>query len=504
MAELPEPASPIIQAELSAAPALSNLTTVEDLSDVHPTDWAFQALQLLVERYGCLSGYPDHTFRGNRAMTRYEFASALNQCLTAVIAVHEQLAPIELETLQRLQAEFQAELTTLTQQVTDLEQRTAELEAQQFSTTTRLRGEAVFSLVQPSGGSRPNSNTGSLPENLSFGSSLRLNFDTSFSGEDLLRVRLDALNPVALNAQTTGTNMTRLNFDRSNQNSVDVGQLFYRFPVGDRLQIQVDAVKGSYYGNTLNTFNPSLASPITGAVSRFGRFNPIYYQGFPGSGVTATYDLVDSLALSLGYMAQDRNAADAQIGLFGGGYTALAQAEYHPSKDLIVGLTYAHAYYPPNGVAVSGGTGSRLANAPFGNIATSADQFGLESSLRLGPGATLSGWAGLTLAQAEANGGSAVRGDDATLVNWALTLGLPDLGGRGNFGGLIVGQPPRVTNNTGGLAEGSSAWHVEGLYRYQVNPHLSLIPGLFVVFNPEHQSSNDPIWVFSLRTAFQF
>lgn len=64
--------------------ALAQVTFVSQLSDVQPTDWAFQALQFLVKRYGCIAGYPDTTFRGNRALTRYEFAAGLNACLEKV------------------------------------------------------------------------------------------------------------------------------------------------------------------------------------------------------------------------------------------------------------------------------------------------------------------------------------------------------------------------------------------------------------------------------------
>ncbi len=64
--------------------ALAQVTSVSQLSDVQPTDWAFQALQSLVERYGCIAGYPNGTFRGNRALTRYEFAAGLNACLDRV------------------------------------------------------------------------------------------------------------------------------------------------------------------------------------------------------------------------------------------------------------------------------------------------------------------------------------------------------------------------------------------------------------------------------------
>lgn len=50
--------------------SMEQVTSVSQLSDVQPTDWAFQALQSLVERYGCIAGYPDGTYRGNRALTR--------------------------------------------------------------------------------------------------------------------------------------------------------------------------------------------------------------------------------------------------------------------------------------------------------------------------------------------------------------------------------------------------------------------------------------------------
>lgn len=43
--------------------AIAQVTSVSQLSDVQPTDWVFQALQSLVERYGCIAGYPDGTFR---------------------------------------------------------------------------------------------------------------------------------------------------------------------------------------------------------------------------------------------------------------------------------------------------------------------------------------------------------------------------------------------------------------------------------------------------------
>ena len=96
---------------------MSQITSVSQFSDVQPTDWAFQALQSLVERYGCIAGYPNGTYRGNRALTRYEFAAGLNACLDRVneliaTATADLVTKEDLAVLQRLQEEFSAELAT--------------------------------------------------------------------------------------------------------------------------------------------------------------------------------------------------------------------------------------------------------------------------------------------------------------------------------------------------------------------------------------------------------
>jgi Carbohydrate-selective porin, OprB family/S-layer homology domain len=151
---------PIIQESASSSPSsykLAQVTSVSQLSDVQPTDWAFQALQSLVERYGCIAGYPNQTYRGNRAMTRYEFAAGLNACLERIneliaTATGDLVKKEDLATLQKLQEQFAAELATLRGRVDAVEARTAELEANQFSTTTKLNGEVIIAGVGASGG----------------------------------------------------------------------------------------------------------------------------------------------------------------------------------------------------------------------------------------------------------------------------------------------------------------------------------------------------------------
>merc|ERR1711939_41849 len=112
------------------------VTSITQFSDVYPTDWAYQALANLIERYGCVAGYPNGTFAGNRAMTRYEAAALLNACLDRITEVTDEL--------RRLIKEFETELAVIRGRVDGLEARVGELEATQFSTTTKLKGKANF------------------------------------------------------------------------------------------------------------------------------------------------------------------------------------------------------------------------------------------------------------------------------------------------------------------------------------------------------------------------
>jgi hypothetical protein len=64
----------------------------------------------------CLTGYPDGTFRGDRPVTRYEFAAGLNACLEQI------LQPLEQNDLAT-QSEFDATLQRqqqLNQQLNEL------------------------------------------------------------------------------------------------------------------------------------------------------------------------------------------------------------------------------------------------------------------------------------------------------------------------------------------------------------------------------------------------
>jgi hypothetical protein len=180
-------------------------------------------LQSLVERYGCIAGYPDSTYRGNRALTRYEFAAGLNSCLDRVneliAAGTSDLVKRRLGYITAVARRISAELATLRGRVDSIEARTASIEANQFSTTTKLAGEAIFAINGVGGdrravvsGRRRGSN-GNIRDNETFSDRVRLSLNTSFTGKDLLRTRLQSRNNTTLGAPVTGTNMTRLGFE---------------------------------------------------------------------------------------------------------------------------------------------------------------------------------------------------------------------------------------------------------------------------------------------------
>jgi hypothetical protein len=530
-------AAPTSLQAVNTKKVMGQVTSVSQLSDVQPTDWAFQALQSLVERYGCIAGYPDGTYRGNRPLSRYEFAAGLNACMTRIeelisSAVDQMATKEDLETLKKLQEEFAAELATIRGQVDSLEARSAVLEAQQFSTTTKLNGETIFAVAGVLGSEKAlNSdqqrqvNSGSrtrdsffpggdnIPENTIFADRVRLNFDTSFTGKDRLRTRLQARNVTPFSGSgITGTNETRLSFDGSEGNSVSISKLEYRFPVGEKLTFYVDAVGGEFNDNMF-TFNPLLEGSARGSISRFGRFNPIYRTtaGGDGVGVTFNFKPFEKLTFSGGYFAPTTDAAnpDTKNGLFNGTFAAIAQVQFQPVKIFDVGFTYVRAY-SKNGSGITGSTGTTFANNPFNGAATSANAFGLQASVKLTPKFTISGWGGYTQAFAEENGVVGVKdGKRADIWNWAVTFAFPDLLKEGNLAAIVFGQPPTVSSNgyqNGNLRreDSSATYHIEAFYRYAFNDNIDVTPGLFVILNPEGNGANNAIFVGTIRTTFRF
>lgn len=491
------------QADLEPGP-LEQVNSVRELTDVSPTDWAFQAMNALAERHQCLLGYGDGTYRGNRAMTRYEFAANLNACLIQVqqrIEGLSVLSPDELNAIRRLQEEFAAELATLRGRVDALEVRTAELEANRFSPTTKFSGEVLMAPIHAFG-DRGDTTRGGEETELSLGYRARLVFDSSLTGRDRLRTRLEARNVARLD-NTTGTVMSRLGFDGENGNDVILERLEYRFPVTNNMRMWV----GTQFAtdHIMPVTNPLFESGGGGALSRFARRNPTIYRQPSGAGAGFEYRFGNAFRLYGAYLAGNASTPISKNGLFDGSYSATAQLTATPIDNLEVSLAYSNSYFPGGDVNVSGSTGSGNARRPFtNNVATTSNNLGVQASFAFAP-VTVSGWAGWSFAEAQVSSGNVSSGDNATLFNWSLNVGVPDLVKEGSLLGFIVGQPPKVIDNdVSGREDPDTSLHFEALFKYPITRRINITPGFFVITNPDHNSDNNTIWVGTMRTQFSF
>ncbi len=496
----------------SSSNTLDQVTNVSQLSDVKPRDWAYEALRSLVERYGCIAGYPDGTFRGNRAMTRYEFAAGLNACLQQVerliaSSTSEFVTKNDLETLQRLINEFKTELTTLGARVDKLEGRVALLEDHQFSTTTKLSGEAIFAISDLFGNQDAKGNDYSADETV-FQNRARLAFDTSFTGKDRLRTRLSAGNIVAFgpltSSSTPGSNITRegrFSFEGNTNNNVTVDKLFYRFPLGNLATVNIFAT-GADYNDFVPLLNNDLQSDSRGSISRFGRYSPIYRMGGRSAGAGVTLGTKSPVRLDLGYLADEAPNPSEGAGLFDGNYSALAQLTFQPSSAFSLAATYVHSYDSSN---LRHGTGSIASQVNTGRPVV-GNSYGIEASYAFTPKFVLSGWAGYTNATVIGTG-------NADIWHYAATLGIKDVGRPGSLLGFVVGMEPKLTGSdatVGALLPGGrrrdpdTGLHVEGFYRFAVNKNIAITPGIIWLTAPGHNEANDDIVIGTIRTTFSF
>ncbi|MBD2124031.1 iron uptake porin [Trichocoleus sp. FACHB-262] len=495
--------------------SVAQVTSVSQLSDVQPTDWAFQALQSLVERYGCIAGYPDGTYRGNRAMTRYEFAAGLNSCMDRVneliaAGTADLVTKEDLATLQRLQEEFSAELATLRGRVDALEARTAELEANQFSTTTKLVGEAIFAVTDEF-----NQN---LSNNPVLQNRVRLDLQSSFTGRDVLHTRLAAGNATGFSTDfnndgvpdaVTAEGTQQFNIGNTSSplvnNDVVLDWLSYYFPLGDNINVYLAGTGGIHSDYVYSTTNPYLEDYDggNGALSAFGQESPIYRIG-GGAGVGINTKFGDAIALSLGYLGgPDAANPSEKNGLFDGNYAALGQLTFSPGDNLELGLTYVHGYHNTGtpifnlGSATQTITGNALANGGGSDGGPRVtNSYGAQASFKVSNALAINGFFGYT---------NVINLQENSRDVWyyGLGLALPDFGKKGNLLGLVAGVEPYLGSKNNDVEDDTSL-HLEGFYKYQLNDNISVTPGVIWITAPGQNEANDDILIGTVRTTFKF
>ncbi len=490
---------------------MTQVTSVSELRDVQPDAWAYEALKSLVERYGCIVGYPDRTFRGDRAISRYEFAAGLNACMNVMERlIQENVAVLreDIDKLKRLMQQFEEELTMLSARVDNLETRIAYLEDHQFSTTTKLVGEVAFQIAQAFGDDI-NNGTGQrdLDSQVVMQDKVRLQFVTSFTGKDQLFTRLTAGSIGNSFQDEIGDFQGRFAYDGPDNNDVTIDRLHYYFPVGDNLRIFTMASLGGHHFYA-DTFNAGLdvGGGANGALSRFAERNPIYRIGLGGQGIGATYDWGENFQFSAGYLARGGNSPNQERGLFNGNYSLMGQAVYKPTNRIKFGATYINAY-DPDGLFRYGGTGTRPANFLLNTLGTdnsdvSSNSYGLQGQFDITPSFSLRAWGGYTSARLIGQGGGDVW-------NYAMAMVFPDLFKEGSMGYLMAGAEPYLGGlnvaNQPTYFNNSTPFHIEAAYKYAFSDNITLTPGIIVLTAPNQDSRrNDTVYIGVVRGTYSF
>ena len=487
----------------------NQVTSVTQFSDVQPTDWAYQALSNLVEKYGCVAGYPNGTYKGGQAMTRYEAAALLNACLDRVTEVTDEL--------QRLMDEFKTELAALTGRVTGLEKKVGKLEAQQFSTTTKLRGEVNMIL----GGVPDYDQVGVSkdPNRTAFNYDVRLNFDTSFTGKDLLKTRLRSGNFSSAPFGSSSNNLFKLDKAETARDGRDsnvwIDRLYYTFPVGKSLKLTA----GTMLRNTevvafLPTAYRAQILDFFGLAGAAGVYNKATGAGFAAQWKQSVKKGNPYFTFDTSYIAEQGN--NSTTGMFNndGAQNINAQLGYR-GTNYGVALGYRYG---------SEGTRTRVGNGYAGNAllpgqtsnSMSVGAFwqpldkGFIPSISLGYGFTdLSG--DVSAADSPTQRFSSSKAAVSS-QSWTVAFQWDDAFVKGNSAGFAFGQGANpnnaatagpACNATTACANQNDAMMYEIFYKFQVTDNISITPALFWVDQMVLNGVGDA-WGGVIQAQFRF
>ncbi|WP_017325743.1 iron uptake porin [Synechococcus sp. PCC 7336] len=467
----------------------AQVTSVSQLSDVQPTDWWFSALQSLVERYGCIAGYPDGTYRGNRALTRGEFAAGLNACLDRIneliaAGLADKVSREDLATVQRLQEEFAAELAALSGRVDALEAKTAELEANPLglnAVTSRLSVEVktgIFAASDPI----DSENNAILPYRI------RLNFDTSFTGEDRFRIRLQARENSAFIGDPVGLGQGESSGAGSDVNDdVDIDDTFYEFPLFNG---RVTGLFG------LVSVEPSrlfiLDNVLSGGISDLAEMdehlthNTLVDSTALGFSWEAIEDL---LFISYGYGADDASESTLGNGLFAGESVHVVEVGFTPVDSLTLVAAYAN-YAAGQGDDPGPGT-------PINDIPGDAQAATFGVNWEITPRIVFQGYYTRGFFSEDA-----VDDTNDFIAGFAFS----DYFIEGSNGGILVGSPDSLAVSQSFDLDGEDLdefpIQIEAWYGFPVTNNITITPGVYYITNINNDG--DDIIVGGVETTFRF
>ncbi|MEH2078821.1 MAG: iron uptake porin [Nostoc sp.] len=511
---------------LSPEELMAQVTSVSQLKDVQPNDWAFQALQSLVERYGCIGGYPDSSYRGNRALTRYEFAAGVNACLDRVnelitTATSNLVTREDLAILQKLQSEFAPELATLRGRVDNLEAKTTEIEANQFSTTTKLSGLLIVGIqgrtknrgdVNPRDGQKDTDDAGT---NINVISLAQLYLTSQITPSSYLFTGL--LDGNGTTSPRFTNNVSRndvlLGYEFPTNNLI-VSDLNFHWLVTDKLAVMI-GTEGVSMPAAFRGPN-RVESAATGPLSYFAQRNPILNMGYGHGGIAIDWQFAKRASLQAIYSSYQPGNPGKGSGLFDGNTTTGVQLLLTPTDTLDLSLYYVNNY-ASDGCLLTfvGDECLTTVNTTTGKSAPlQTNAVGATLTWQISPRISAGAWGGYTKSYIPGQSGS------VETTNYMVFLNFPDLFAKGNLGGIYVGQPPKITSsdlpignnvpdfiNTGlGRAGGQpgTTTQIEAFYRFQLTDNISITPGIIHLIQPGNTPNNDSVTIGILRSTFSF
>ena len=482
---------------------LAQVPSVESLRDVEPEDWAYTALRSLIEKYDLITGYPDHTFRGNRPLSRYEFAALLNEALNHLNELSDsgKMRSDDVATIEQLVQKFSSELAIVQGKTDGIEARIGDLEATQFSTTTKLTGQVIMaanaggfegeSIIAPRGAT-----IAEADPQATFIYRAVLFFNSSFQGADQLQIRLvtgsagTRDNTGGLLEPNFGSNLDYTIQGRDSQ--ISLARAFYQFSPIKNVNLVVGPVinvadyidNNSFIGASFRSFSTlAFANNFVlfprplggGAIAEWnpggGAFNlrAGYAAGDAGTPLPGNAGL-------LGGGEQDdvrlfpTGGGGAEGGLFDDPRQGAVEVEYAPSNAFAVKIHYV---------------GGEIFGSDFQGVGVNFEwlilpQLGIFG--RYG----YSDYPNTTISDLNPN-------------YWLAGLSFSDLLVEGSLSGIAIAQP--FIESAAGDA---TQTNLEVFYNYPVNDSIAISPILQTVFNAGNQSRNGTIYSGTLRGVFSF
>ncbi len=559
---------------------LERVKQAREALEIQPNDWAYQTLVALSNKYKC-----GQIPTGNLTLSRAEFATSLNRCLVSMenlVALDRRKrkqpairkrppvakpsvvapAPIEpepvvpttppvappppentvsqkdLEDLKQLTQAFGTELKAMDARLQAVEAKTAKLEAQQFSATTKLSGLVFFNITGTSSADNLLVETGSrnpvtgqpvvgiaAKPNTTFSNLVWLTLKSSFTGKDLLTTQLAAgngnspYNSYNQNSAFGFFNTTGVPFTDqtagTGSNQVILRELSYQLPVLDKASLVVGPMVNfyKYFDDNRFTF------PLNGTTSFNSINNTLLSNAKRGAGAVFITPVGDQFDFRVGYISEaneflpgPRSASNPASGLFGGNNALTAEVGFKPTDSSKIRLLYSRTNLQAvNGLV--GGSGatpslSGVADDGFGGQLSNgqSDVFAANFDWLLVKQFGLFGRYGVSTTNLNrVAGGSA---GNVTTQTFQIGMAFPDLFKEGALGTLSFVMPFNFTSGrnllVAGAGNGGIQYDIEAAVSLPIDNNITVVPAAYLILNPNNFTGNPSIFVGNLRVQYSF